>query len=62
MASPAEVLDGVNGTPQRLEGFLKTDAKITARLNELFKDKKLSPKVRGCPHVLLERLFSSRVG
>ena len=42
--SDAEVLAGVNGTEERLEGFLKTDAKITSRLNELFKGKKLTPQ------------------
>ena len=43
--SAAEMLEGVNGTPERLAGFLKTDAKIAARLKVLFKGKNLSPKV-----------------
>jgi ABC-type multidrug transport system fused ATPase/permease subunit len=42
--SAEELLAGVSGTPERLDGFLKTDAKITASLNAKFKSKKLSPR------------------
>jgi len=46
MAAAKELLAGVGDVPSRLEGFLTTDAKITAKLNKLFSSGKLSSSVR----------------
>jgi hypothetical protein len=51
MAAAKELLDGVADCPSRVDGFLKGDARITAKLNKLFASGKLLSSVRHRPHL-----------